>query len=325
MREPNAELRAVLMRWMKSLGQRDFATVANLLSSDESMVYIGTDGGESWRGSDIARVFAAHLEEMPPFTIEFDPETIVAYSEGSVGWGAATGTAVFNDLEPVEVRNTSVFALEDGVWRFVQVHNSVGRANEEVLGVSLTNTLEELLRSVDGADQAVLDDMANRGTATLVFTDIVDSTSTAATVGDSAWSDLIAWHDEMITSVARGHAGSVVKTLGDGALLSFVSAAAAAEAAIEIQRRVSSDGAPVPIAVRIGIHSGDVVRTEGDVLGTTVNVAARVASAAEGGEILASAVVHGMLADASGFEFGEAHQVELKGLDRVHTVIPIVW
>lgn len=325
MPEVNIELQAVLTRWLNALASKDFATVANLLSSDEAMIYIGTDAREAWHGSDIRRVVGKHLEDMPGFTFSFDPESVVAYSVGSVGWGTATATAVFDDLEPVVVRNTSVFALEDGVWRLIQVHNSNGRANEEVLGVSLTNTLDELLRSVQRDDRAVLDDVADRGTATLVFTDIQDSTSTAASVGDSTWSELIAWHDTVIADVTKTAGGEVVKTLGDGALLSFNTAGDAARAAMEIQRRVSSAEAPVPIAVRIGVHSGDVIRTTDDVLGTTVNVAARVASAATGGEVLASSVVYGMLADTPGFEFGEPRQVELKGLRRVHTVIPILW
>lgn len=321
----NAELRAVLLRWLHAISIRDWKSVGNMLSRNEAMLYLGTDDRERWQGSDIAKVFGKHLADAPDYLFIVEEDSVTAYSDGAVGWGSAFITATFGDRQPVLVRNTVVFLLEDGVWRLVQVHNSTGRPNEETMGVSLTNTMDELLKSLGTVDQGALDALSRHGTATLVFTDIEASTSTAASVGDTAWAELIEWHDGIIAETTASHGGVLIKALGDGALLSFTSAHAAAATAIDIQRRISADDAPVPIAIRIGIHSGDVVRTEGDVLGTTVNTAARVTSAAQGAEIVTSAVVYGMLADSPEFFFGPSRQVTLKGLDRIHEVFPLTW
>lgn len=321
----NAELRAVLLRWLDAISVRDWNSVGNLLSRNEAMLYLGTDDRERWQGSDIAKVFGKHLAEVSDYEFIVQEDTVAAYSDGAVGWGRALIDATFGDRQPVLVRNTVVFLLEEGVWRLVQVHNSTGRPNEETMGVSLTNTMDELLKSLGTVDKGALDALSRHDTATLVFTDIEASTSTAASVGDTAWADLIKWHDRIIEENATNHGGTLIKALGDGALISFTSAHAAATTAIDIQRRISAEDAPVPIAIRIGIHSGDVVRAEGDVLGTTVNTAARVTSAAQGGEIMTSAVVYGMLADSPEFAFRASRQVTLKGLERVHDVFPLVW
>ena len=321
----NAELRSVLLRWLDAVSVRDWKSVGNMLSRDEAMLYLGTDDLERWQGSDLAKVFGKHLAEVPDYEFVVQEDSVTAYSNGAVGWGSALINATFGDRQPVLVRNTVVFLLEDGVWRLVQVHNSTGRPNEETMGVSLTNTMDELLRSLGTVDNGALDALSRHGTATLVFTDIEASTSTAASVGDTMWADLIEWHDNIIAETVASHGGTLIKALGDGALISFTSAHAAAMTAIDIQRRISADDAPVPIAIRIGIHSGDVVRAEGDVLGTTVNTAARVTSAAQGGEIVTSTVVYGMLADSPEFVFGASRQVTLRGLDRIHEVFPLTW
>lgn len=325
MPEPNPELKAVLKRFLESIAARDFDTSAAILSGSETMRYIGSDDAESWSGTDVRRVFAAHMDQLPAFTFEIDLDSLEAFSEGRVGWGTARIVAQFEGQDEVVLRHTAVYVLEEGFWHAVQIHNSIGLRNEEVAGVALTNTLDELLRSLELDPQGNLEEASSRGTMTLLFTDIEASTSTAASVGDRRWSEIISWHDQIIRDHAEQHGGVVIKALGDGALLSFGSAHAAAKASIGIQRAISGPDALEEISIRIGIHSGDVVMTEGDVLGNTVNVAARVASAARGGEIVVSSVVYGMLADSPAFEFGATRQVELKGIERVHEVTQLVW
>lgn len=310
---------------MRAVAAKDSAAVSNMMSPSEITTYIGSDEHETWRGSVVSRVLGSHFAQLPPLEFVIDEDSVEAYVEGSVGWGSTEIKFIVEGRDRGTVRNTSVWVLEDGVWRFIQVHNSTPTANEEVVGVTLTRTLDDLLRSIGASDMSTTEDLDPTGTATLVFTDIEASTSTAAAVGDARWSELVEWHDDVIRRVTASHGGTVVKTLGDGALLSFGSARSGVLCAIDVQKAIASDDAPIQIAVRAGIHSGDVVRSGSDILGNTVNVAARVTSAADGGEVMVSGAVHEMLLDAPDIRFGSPKQVQLKGYERLREVFPLVW
>jgi class 3 adenylate cyclase len=223
------------------------------------------------------------------------------------------------------MRHTSVLVLDAGFWRIVQVHNSIGTPNVEVIGVELTATLDELLQSMGDEAERGFRERFNEGTVTLMFTDIENSTDLGIRLGDDQWRRVIAWHDDTIVSIVADHGGTVVKTLGDGAMLAFESTRMAARAAIAIQRAISVPEAPTEFRVRIGIHIGDVVHTGEDFLGNAVNTAARIASSADGGQIVASRVVHAMLAGSPEFRFGEVHEVELKGIEGLHEVRTLDW
>ncbi|MGI9584934.1 MAG: adenylate/guanylate cyclase domain-containing protein [Acidimicrobiia bacterium] len=322
---PNAELRAVLHRFLQSVSDNDAATTMNMLSPTAELQYVGTDDLEWWSGAEVAQVFGRHMEEvLVDFRLEISTDDIEAFSEGPVGWGRAHGLAYFGREEPLRLRTTAVFVLESGVWRAIQIHNSLGRPNEEVTGAEITSTIEELLDSlIEDSSRGLLAE-APEGMVTLVFTDIEDSTALAASLGDQKWADVIEWHDGTIRLVAEKFGGTVVKVLGDGALISFTSARGAARAALEIRSVIQGPDAPEPLRIRIGIHAGDVVHTDDDVLGTTVNKAARIASAADGGQIMTSTVVHAMLSESSDLVFGESVSAELKGLPGMRSVVPLL-
>jgi class 3 adenylate cyclase len=117
----------------------------------------------------------------------------------------------------------------------------------------------------------------------------------------------------------------VVKNQGDGFMLAFDSSRRAASCAQVLQRAIGerfNDPGSL-IRVRIGIHVGEVVHEADDFFGHAVNYAARVASAAAGGEILVSGLVHDLLVQTGDFEFDEGREVELKGFgdaERVYAV-----
>ncbi|MGB5169481.1 MAG: adenylate/guanylate cyclase domain-containing protein, partial [Acidimicrobiia bacterium] len=161
----------------------------------------------------------------------------------------------------------------------------------------------------------------SEGTATLVFTDIVDSTVLAQSVGDVAWAKLIGAHERTIGRIAGSHGGTVVKFLGDGSMLVFESARAAIRAAVELQRSCDAE----PYAIRIGIHTGEVIRTANDLLGLTVNKAARVASAATGGSIMVSSTTRELVGQMEGVRIGEPKIVRLKGIADAHQIAPVEW
>ena len=120
------------------------------------------------------------------------------------------------------------------------------------------------------------------------------------------------------------HAGFEVKSEGDGFMLAFKSAIDGLRCAIGVQRALAERNASAaePIRVRIGLHTGEAIRDQDDFFGLHVNLAARVGSAASGGEILVSALLKELTAHAGEFSFDAGREVELKGIgpQRVHRV-----
>jgi class 3 adenylate cyclase len=153
------------------------------------------------------------------------------------------------------------------------------------------------------------DSVGQRTLASIVITDIVDSTRRAAELGPLAWRDLVGEHNRKASSAIDRHRGRFVKTTGDGVLAYFDGAERAVRAAIAIRDAVDGLG----LAIRGGVHSGEIEITNGDIRGIAVHTAARVMAAAGAGEILVSATVMDLV-DGSGLAFEDAGLHELKGL-----------
>lgn len=152
-------------------------------------------------------------------------------------------------------------------------------------------------------------DDADRTLASIVMTDIVDSTRMAAEMGAARWSDLIAEHNRKASSAIDRHRGRLVKTTGDGLLAVFDGAERAVRAAASIRNLA----APLGLAIRAGVHSGEVQVTSDDIRGLAVHAAARIMGEAQPGEILVSATVVDLV-DGSGLTFDDAGLRELRGL-----------
>jgi len=149
----------------------------------------------------------------------------------------------------------------------------------------------------------------DRVLATVMFTDIVDSTRCAAELGDRRWRALRGHHDAAVRQQLGRFRGREVKTLGDGFLATFDGPARAVRCASAIAEAIQ----PLGIAVRSGLHTGEVELTEDDVTGIAVHVAARVAAEAQAGETLVSSTVRDLVA-GSGLRFEDRGVHELKGL-----------
>ncbi len=216
-------------------------------------------------------------------------------------------------------RVTAVFVLAAGVWKVILWNNSIARSNLELFDIELTTTLNELLDSVSEDSAAIASIGGTDEIVTLVFTDVVGSTVLAARIGDAEWFSLIARYEQEILEITERHEGRAVKTLGDGSMLAFSSARDAIEASIDIQTAFEGE----EFALRIGIHSGHALRTEDDLLGLTVNKAARITAAADGGSILASSTVKDLAGSMNGVEFGPPKNLTLKGLEGLHPVYEI--
>lgn len=313
----SAELTSVFLRILDAFRDRDIATLSNLVVDGTDFRGIGTDADEWFASAEAFKRITEHqLEEMPRYT--FDVVHVDAFTDGPVGWVASSLT-LHTPLGEFNLRITAVFVMDHGVWRVVQWHASAPISNQELLGVELTTTLDNLLESVSEDSSAIERIAGSHGTMTLVFTDIVDSTAYGQQIGDQRWAELIARHENLIRGLTEPHGGSLVKMLGDGAMLGFGSARSAIAASLEVQDALAAE----PYAVRIGIHAGDVIHSQGDFLGSTVNKAARVAAAADGGETKVSSTVRDLVGALDGVHFGEPVSVSFKGLPGTHQVMTV--
>jgi class 3 adenylate cyclase len=149
----------------------------------------------------------------------------------------------------------------------------------------------------------------DRMLATVMFTDIVDSTAKAADLGDSRWRELIERHDQLMRRQLERHRGREVKTMGDGFLATFDGPARAIRCACSATEAMSEIG----IEIRAGLHTGECEMMNGDIGGIAVNIGARVGAAAGPGEVLVSRTVSDLVA-GSGIEFADRGLHSLKGV-----------
>ncbi len=152
-------------------------------------------------------------------------------------------------------------------------------------------------------------DVSERTLASIVITDIVDSTHLAGEMGAARWREVIADHNRKASAAIDRHRGRLVKTTGDGVLAQFDGAERAVRAADSIREVART----LDLQIRAGVHSGEVEVTPDDLRGLAVHTAARIMAAAGPDEILVSATVMDLV-DGSGLVFDDAGTHELKGL-----------
>jgi class 3 adenylate cyclase len=165
-----------------------------------------------------------------------------------------------------------------------------------------------------------------RDVVTIVFTDIERNTEILQRLGDAAWRDLLREHERMTRDLLKQHAGDEIKTIGDAFMASFGSATQALECAIAVQRAFAARNelATEPIHVRIGINSGEPIAEDGDLFGTSVTMASRIASVAAGGEIVASNVVRELVA-GKGFLFADRGDSAMRGFEDPVRLYEVRW
>ena len=145
--------------------------------------------------------------------------------------------------------------------------------------------------------------------ATVLFTDIVDSTRSAATMGDQAWRRLLDSHDQLAVQTVERHRGTLVKSTGDGILATFDGPGRAVRCALSFGTASKQIGLPL----RAGLHTGEIEVRGRDIGGIAVHAAARVMAQSQPSEVLVSRVVTDLVAGA-GLKFAERGSHELKGL-----------
>jgi class 3 adenylate cyclase len=170
--------------------------------------------------------------------------------------------------------------------------------------------LEEIEEFVTGARTGADPD---RVLATLLFTDIVESTTRAAEMGDRRWRDLLDQHHALVRAEVERFGGREVGTTGDGFFATFDGPGRAVRCALSAGEAVSALG----VEIRAGVHAGEVEVRGSDLGGLAVHIGARVAALAGGGEVLVSSTVRDLLA-GSGLTFTDRGEHRLKG-------VPDLW
>lgn len=159
----------------------------------------------------------------------------------------------------------------------------------------------------------------DRVLATVLFTDIVESTRIASALGDQAWRDLLSRHNSLVRSELDRWRGNEVKTAGDGFLATFDGPARAIRCARAISEAVASLG----LEVRCGLHTGEIEVMDSDVAGVAVHIGARIAALASPQEVLVSRTVKDLVAGA-GFQFEDKGVHTLKGVTDTWDVYALV-
>jgi class 3 adenylate cyclase len=160
------------------------------------------------------------------------------------------------------------------------------------------------------------------GTVTVLVTDIEGSTELAEALGDLRFRQVLARHEDVVRACVDQHEGFVVKGTGDGFLLAFGSARQALLCASELQHSFDDRD---ELAIRMGVHTGEVVRADGDLYGKTVIVASRLAGEATGGEVLVSEITKALTESGGDLRFGETREVILKGLSGTQQAWTLDW
>jgi class 3 adenylate cyclase len=167
-------------------------------------------------------------------------------------------------------------------------------------------SFQELAAFLTGRQAEVADD---RALATVLFTDIVDSTRRAAEIGDRDWRALLDAHDAVVRAQLTRFRGREVSTAGDGFLATFDGPQRAIRCAMAIRDAVQSLG----IEVRAGLHTGECEIRGDDIGGIAVHIGARVSALAGPNDVLVSSTLRDLVI-GSGLEFDDRNTHELKGV-----------
>jgi pimeloyl-ACP methyl ester carboxylesterase len=172
--------------------------------------------------------------------------------------------------------------------------------------IDADDIVDEIQQSLTGERSAP---PTNRVLATIMFTDIVRSTERAVRVGDRDWAALLTAHDRAVRSEFVRFSGEEVSTTGDGFLATFDGPARAIRSGLAVSEAARDLG----LEVRVGVHTGEIERDDGDIHGVAVHAAARIMGHAGPGEVFVSATTRDLVA-GSGLTFADRGERELKGI-----------
>jgi class 3 adenylate cyclase len=189
----------------------------------------------------------------------------------------------------------------------------------------IVTAIDEFLRDGDGAPAPA----PRTGLVTVLFTDLVGHTEMMQRLGDERGRELLREHERITRETLAAHGGTEVKTMGDGFMASFGSVTRAMDCAIALQRAVVAWGgegghAGPPLRVRVGLNAGEPIEEDGDLFGSTVILASRIAARAGAGEILIPEPVRHLLSGKS-YEYSDRGEVALKGFEDAVRLYEVRW
>jgi len=149
-----------------------------------------------------------------------------------------------------------------------------------------------------------------RELATVLFTDVADSSALLTELGDAGWRSIIERHNKEATDLIELHRGRLIKSTGDGFLATFDGPGRAVRCACAFVRRAEDLG----LAIRAGLHTGEIEIMDNDISGAAVHAAARIEETAAPGEVLISRTVVDLMAGSEGVTFTDCGECELKGI-----------
>ena len=212
---------------------------------------------------------------------------------------------------------TKSVAGETGLFDFFEPDDALVREVNEFLGGP---TLEEPPAGQRPSDRA-------RGVIrTVLFTDIVGHTEMMQRLGDAKGRDLLREHERIVRDTLLVHGGLEVKTMGDGFMASFASVTSAVECAIALQRAFAENAVSMaePLHVRIGLNAGEPIEEDGDLFGSVVILASRIAAWADADQILVPDHVRGLLSGKS-ISFKARGEFFPKGFDESVQLFEVLW
>ena len=290
--------------------------------------------------------------------VETEQEMSAALEEG--GWEVVLcdhGLPRFNSLQALKLlhetgldlpfiivsgsigEDHAVAAMKSGAHDYILKGNlarlgpAVDRELREAEGRQARRNAEDqqqnLLKELEQA-YTQLERRVREITASIMFTDLEDSTQLLTRLGDEENQSLLAVHSRIIRQQLDNHGGQEVKTTGDGFMIAFYSARKAVSCAVEIQKELEEFNRQNPdrqLKVRIGVNLGEVIKEEDDYFGTAVVIAARIMNEAAGGQILVSDLLRKV---ASGHanaehEYSDLGWRTLKGFDDEEHIFEVVW
>jgi class 3 adenylate cyclase len=207
----------------------------------------------------------------------------------------------------------------------IEVRSRPNRSARQITSPEVDDVLPE---PAPGELASVDADLATDGTVTILFCDMVDYAGMTERLGDRASHRVLQEHHRIVRDALAHHGGREVKVQGDGFMVAFGGVARALRCAVEIQQAfaayVPTDGGQ-PIAVHIGVHTGDALAEGDDFIGHTVIVASRLADAAAPGEILVSSLSEQLVQGSDEFAFGGHRETRLKGMARAQLSATLSW
>ena len=324
--ETESAIQEHIQAFEERYARKDLEGVLELLAPE--LIAFGTGADERIEG--IVELRAGIERDMVQAETAWNDWTWISVSRrGDVAWAGVEGVAHWSiDGQGYEkpVRFTGVYELREGRWLAVQRHISFP-ASDQPEGRSWPSPIEAIANAVSEERPDLRAQAAPDGTVTMLFTDIENSTVLTERLGDAQWLDVLRTHNAVVREQVQQHSCFEVKSQGDGFMIASQSARRALHCAIGIQRSLDeiNGQSEEPIQVRMGLHTGEVLKDADDFFGKHVILASRIAGKARGGEILVSSILKELTESGGDIRFGPARDFELKGLTGSYRVHDVIW